>query len=264
MTDQDLRRLHEWFRSYCSAFSAPDPADQRNFTLKQEHTLRVCENSRRIARDEGLPAPEQALAEAIALFHDVGRFPQYQQYRTFKDSDSINHAALGAAVLLREQTLAALPAEERRLIVRTVALHNVFSIPPGLDDELLRQVRLIRDADKLDVWQVFLDYYSIPQQERPSAVALGLPDLPVWSPQALETLRSGRMVRLDMLTTLTDFKLLQLSWIFDLNYPASFSMVSERQYIRRMAETLPAHREIASLVHDLERYVEQRMRKGQD
>lgn len=260
ITARDVTRLREWFHDYCSSFAAADPADQRNFALKEDHSVRVCENIVHIARDEGLAATEQAIAETVALFHDVGRFPQYQRYRTFKDSESINHAALGAAVLLREKTLHALPPLVRRLIVRAVALHNVFAVPPGLDADLLQYVRLIRDADKLDIWRIFLEYYSLPPDERPSAVALGLPDQPAWSPRALETLQQQRMVRLAMLTTLTDFKLLQLSWIFDLNYASSFAIIAERQYVRRMAETLPSDPVISAAIDEVERYVRLRLK----
>ena len=57
----------------------------------------------------GLTRPGGTVAEAIALFHDVGRFPQYARYKTFRDSISTNHAALGASVLFEQERSGSLP-----------------------------------------------------------------------------------------------------------------------------------------------------------
>jgi len=69
----------------------------------------------------------------------------------------VNHAVLGAKTLLERNVLRDLPKRERSLIVRAVALHNVFILPVGLDDEILLHAKLIRDADKLDIWRVFIE-----------------------------------------------------------------------------------------------------------
>ena len=45
------------------------------------------------------------LAEIMALFHDIGRFEQYKQYRTFSDYRSEDHAALGVKVIKANRIL---------------------------------------------------------------------------------------------------------------------------------------------------------------
>lgn len=241
MEKEDLDRLRHWFAGYCRSFRTANEEDQRNFYLKEEHTWRVCANMARLTESLALDENGALLAEAVALCHDVGRFPQYRQYRTFRDADSVNHAALGVRLLIDERVLGHLPAEERSVITRAVALHNVFQLPEELDDRTLFLGRMIRDADKLDIWRVFIEYYGLPEEERASAVGLGFPDLPACSSEVLACIEHGEMVRLAMLTTLTDFKLLQLSWIFDLNFGESFRIVAERDYIGRLAATLPAN-----------------------
>ena len=157
----ELDNLEQWFSGYCRSFYTPDQADQKNILLKEEHTHNVVRNMAELAQSLRLDAAgPDAAAEAVALFHDVGRFPQYARYKTFRDSISTNHAALGAAVLIEQKVLARLPRSERDLIVRAVTLHNVFSIPAGLDEETLRAVKMIRDADKLDIWRVFMEFYG--------------------------------------------------------------------------------------------------------
>lgn len=239
MDDTCLAELRQWFAGYCRTFYTESNEDNRNIRLKEEHTREVCVFMNLLVDSLTLSPADRNLAQAVALCHDVGRFEQYRRYRTFKDSASLNHALLGARVLTEEKILATLEPAERRLIACSVALHNVFRIPAGLDGRRLLFLRLIRDADKLDIWQIFIDFYGQAEGERASAVGLGFPDLPYCTPAVVETLLRGEMVNLATLRTLNDFKLLQLSWVFDLNFPASRRLVRERGYVERLAATLP-------------------------
>ena len=262
MNRQELDNLKQWFSDYCRTFHTPNAADQQNLTLKEEHTRHVCDNMTAIARDLSLDEGSVTLAEAVALFHDVGRFPQYQKYRTFRDSVSVNHAALGAKVLLENNVLGSVLQREQDLIIRAVTLHNVFAVPEGPDPDMLRFLKMVRDADKLDIWRVALEYYAQSEAERASAVGLDLPDTADYSPEILAAVRRKEMVQMATLKTLNDFKLLQLAWIFDLNFPASVRMVAERRYIDRMAALLPDTDEIAGALDFIRQYIAGRVRKN--
>jgi len=39
--------------------------------------------------------------------------------------------------------------------------------------------------------------------------------------------------------TLTDFKLLQMGWVFDLNFPRAFEIAAKRHYLDQIRDTLP-------------------------
>jgi HD domain-containing protein len=244
----DFNRLREWFDAYCRKFLTDDEEANRNILLKEEHTRRVCVFMGRIAENLGLAEDDRLLAEAIALCHDVGRFEQYRRYRTFKDSESVNHAALGASVLRGCGILDALPDSERRTLCQTVSLHNVFRIPDGLGGSLARFVRMIRDADKLDIWRVFIEYYALPDEDRASAVGLGFPDHPRCSSAVVAEVRRGQMVDLGRVVTLNDFKLLQISWVYDLNFAISFRIAREAGYFDALAATLPASDEVKGIL----------------
>jgi hypothetical protein len=255
----DLARLHNWFAGYCRSFQTLPDDDRQPYLIKEAHTRRVCGNMARLTESLALDENDRLIAEAVALCHDVGRFPQYRQYRTFRDADSVNHGALGSRMLADERALDHLSLAERTLITQTVALHNVFQLPGQLDDRTLFFVRLVRDADKLDIWRLFIEYYALPEVERAAAVGLGLPDLPGCSAEALACLERGEMVRLVMLRTMTDFKLLQLSWIFDLNFDESFRMLEERDCIGRLAAALPSDPGIDRALRAVREYVERQL-----
>lgn len=258
MNRTDLQHLKTWFSGYCRSFFAADGEDPRPYVVKEEHTRKVCENIVQVVESLSLGERETMTAEAVGLFHDVGRFPQYRQYRTFRDSVSVNHAGLGAKVLVEENVLTGLPDKERKLITNAVTLHNVLTLPEGLDEETLLFTKLIRDADKLDIWRVFIDYYGLPESERSAVIGLALPERPGYTPEVVACLQREEMVRHDMISTQNDFKLLQLSWVFDLNFPGSFRLVSERGYMDRLAATLPEEEEVRRGVEAVKRYVERK------
>ncbi len=262
MKRDELSSLKAWFTGYCDSFSSDLDEDRKNFDVKRKHTDNVCSNMLLIAEDLKLDDERTLLAEAVALFHDVGRFPQYQQYKTFQDSISVNHATLGAKVLLENSALRGLPKEEQDLIVHAVTLHNVLTVPGELDRDLLQLVKMVRDADKLDIWRIFLEYYAQPARDKPTAVALGLPDIPEYSPEILAQLHQRKLVLLSSLKTLTDFKLLQLAWIFDLNFTASFRIVAQRNTIDRFALTLPKTDAIADAVDAVREYLNERLKNS--
>lgn len=259
MTRTEIDSLRKVFTSYCSTFHDCSPEDHRNFLLKEIHTEEVCRNMNAISSEV---FPEEVghrnLAEAVALFHDIGRFPQYRDYGTFRDSDSVNHAALGASILGREM-LDGVDAEERRIIIEAVRLHNVFTLPKRIDEQVLPFLRLIRDADKLDIWRVFIEYFDLPPEERASAAGLGFADRPECSEEVLRQVISGKMVDLATVSTLNDFKLLQLSWVFDLNFGRSIELVSERDYVGRLSATLPDDPIVCSAVAAIKGYIQDRL-----
>jgi hypothetical protein len=259
MDRKEITRLKQWFSDYCASFSMPAQEDQRNLTLKEVHTGKVCDNILEIVRDLGLDERQTMLAEVVALFHDAGRFPQYYEYRTFRDSVSINHAARGVKVLLENNVLKNFPGREQKIITDAVALHNVFTLPPGLDDETLLLAKLIRDADKLDIWRVFSEYYELPDESKWSAAGLGLPDTPGYSEGMLDHFHRREMFLLSKLKNLNDFKLLQIIWIFDLNFKPSFRMLHERGHLESIAAALPQTDEITRAMDAVRAFVTEKL-----
>ncbi|MCL4475936.1 MAG: HD domain-containing protein [Nitrospirae bacterium] len=261
MTHKDLISFRSWFSDFCRSFYSAHEEDQRNILLKEEHTRNVRGNMRRICGELSLSSEGILLAETIALFHDTGRFPQYAEYKTFIDAVSVNHALLGVEILNEKKVLADLPEKEQELVLQAVKFHNVYALPDIEDDEGLFFLKLIRDADKLDIWRVFIEYYEAPPEERASAVGLGLPEGAGYSEEVLSSLYEKRVVSLSSLKTLDDFKLLQLSWIYDLNFKASLKLLLAGNYIDRIVRTLPRSDEIRRVPPFLREYIHQRLQE---
>ncbi len=255
MTERDLGFLQSWFSRYCRSFYPGNEEDRKNLLLKEDHTRHVCENIRYIVKDMSLKNTEKMMAETIALFHDIGRFPQYAEYKTFRDSISVNHATLGTEVLSREGVLGTLPENEQRIILRAIKFHNAYAVPDIRDNDTLLFLKLIRDADKLDIWRVFIEYLALPEKDRASAAGLGLPHIPEYSENVLSCVFERRVASLSSVRTFNDFILMQLSWVYDLNFRTSFILLRERSYLKKLISTLPSTEAIGKLSLFLEEYV---------
>ena len=259
MEQENVTAVKSWFFDYCRLFYSPDEDFQRNIILKENHTLNVCENSARICREESLDDDRTMLAQVVALLHDVGRFEQYRQFRTFKDSISVNHAELGAQILEDYEVLAPFYPRERSVIAHAVELHNVYAVPAKTPADVKFMLNIVRDADKLDIWRVFFEYFNQPEDMRASAAGLGLPDRPECSPEVLDRLAQQKMVRLSSVKTLNDFKLMQLSWIYDLNFATSFRLLFERDDINNLVATLPEDEDLAEAVQVVREFAERKL-----
>jgi hypothetical protein len=64
----------------------------------------------------------------------------------------------------------------------------------------------------------------------------------------LDALAEGKVVRLEQARVLNDFKLLQISWVYDLNFTTTRQLLLEREYLTQLASTLPANNQIQSAV----------------
>jgi putative nucleotidyltransferase with HDIG domain len=259
MTSNELIFFKRWFSEFVKSFYSTNEEDQKNIFLKEEHTFNVCKNMIEITRELGLNDKDMLVAEVIALFHDIGRFPQYAKYKTFRDRKSVNHGFLGAETLIQEKILKDLPVDELELIVKAVRFHNAFSVPKSERKDIAFFIKLIKDADKLDIWRVFLEYYDATEEERASAVGLGLQDTTGYSEEILSCILRGKMAMLSQIKSLNDFKLMHLSWVYDLNYKPSFRLLSERAYIDKIISHLPHDKGVQKASSVLKEYVREKV-----
>ena len=251
-----IEQLRQRFFDYVDRFYVNNEADNQPIRLKRDHTRRVCRNARMLANKLKLSEKDTLLAEVMALFHDVGRFKQYRIYHTFKDVDSENHAALSVAEINANDFLAGLSKADRRIVLTAVEFHNALDIPDGLSERERFFLKLLRDADKLDIWKVFGEYYENEARSASDSVSLGLPDSDQYSAGALAAVRERKIVRMQEMKTLNDFKLLQISWVYDLNFVPTVEAMLEKGYINRLYAFLPHTKEITEAFEKVCQYAE--------
>ena len=263
MTEKDLTTLKRWFSDYSQSFYSSDNEDQKNIILKVDHTHNVCKNIVAIAKSLSLDDHTMRLAETVALFHDIGRFPQYARYKTFRDADSENHGLLGAKTLIGEKVLGNLSDKEGELIINAVKFHNAFAIPTVLKGDVVLLLKLIRDADKVDIFRVFIDYYESPEEDRASATAFGVPATPEYSEVMLSCILKKKVAAYSNIRTENDFKLMKLSWVYDMHFDESIRLLHKSDCFSTLISKLPQTDEIRSAMTVLRLYISERTGNGE-
>ena len=255
MNHDALNGLKQFFSTYADRYirHSKTPAP---LVLKRDHTQRVCREVLDLGLELGLCPNDLRLAETMALFHDLGRFRQYDTYGTFLDQQSENHARLSLREIHAHDVFQGVSREESRLMRKAIALHNVAELPRLADERLIFFTRLLRDADKLDIWRVVIENYTTPRPGSEQAVNLGLEDDNAFSPDAVQAIQSGTLVKSHTIRRLNDLKLMQISWVFDLNFLPTFKRVKARHYIEKIAATLPTDIRVHQAIEKVRRRME--------
>jgi HD superfamily phosphodiesterase len=259
MNKNDLKNLKKWFADYVSAFYTDDYDYNFALNVKKGHTMRVCDNIVMIGGKLGMSKPDLIIAETTALFHDLGRFKQFKKYGTFNDMISENHARLGLREMVAHKLLSICSKAEEKLIIKAVNYHNSLTLPSGENERTLHFIRLIRDADKLDIWKVFLEFFHEKNNRQNDVFVFDLPDEPEYSNEFIEALHRQTMASMKDLKTLNDFKLLQIGWIYDLNFIPSVQVVQRHNIIERIEAVLPQSKEITEAVSHAKDYLKMRL-----
>jgi hypothetical protein len=258
MNRDTVRHLQSFFNEYVSGFYSQGEDQEYDWAirLKEDHSQRVRENIISISRQLLLPEQDILLAGVLGLFHDIGRFSQYRTYRTFRDDLSENHAELGLKELAGAHVLNNVVREERRIIEKGILYHNLYELPEGEDPRCLFFSKLLRDADKLDIWRVIISYYhnENDNHSRP-ALELGLPDTPGYSKTILNDLCATKSSLSSAVKNLNDFKLLQIGWLYDINFHPTFQEINKRNYIEGIVSALPETEDIKKVAETAEQYL---------
>ena len=261
MQQTDLQYFKRWFKKYVAQFQKLSDDAIQPIILKEQHTERTCQEILLLARDLELSEGDMMLAETAALFHDIGRFPQWKYYATFIDSKSRDHAELGLEVLAEHRVLMRLTPSSRKLVHEAIRHHNLRRLPKNLSPRQFLFSRLLRDADKLDIWRVIIAH----QRERSQlleTLAGNIPSSLACSREILAELRQGKSADSNLVLNINDLRLVRLGWVFDLNFAASCREVLKRDYIEELSSPLPGSEEIKNLKEYLISYLKNRSSDG--
>ena len=253
-----LKKMHSWMTAYMNRFVTDDDVVMQGIRIKMIHTGYVTAIARELAEHLQLSPRDVQLAEIMGLFHDVGRFRQYSIYKTFNDSQSEDHADLGLKVLAEEMPyLQELPPEDAELVRFAIQNHNKKEIAPAKDQRQLVFARLLRDADKLDIYRV-LSPYLTPDGVDKAPKFIKADASQQISPEFVRDFAAGKQADYRKLRTHGDRKLIRLMWVYDVNYSWTLRKMMERGYIDLIIKYLPDQEGLDAGLHRLRTYIEQK------
>jgi hypothetical protein len=250
------KKSRQFFDSFLMFYSGWNKGQISKVEIKKRHSERVAELSGLIAASLNLDREEVALARSIGLLHDIGRFPQLLKYNTFDDSASEDHSKMALEELERVVFFQGLAAETAVVARHAIFNHNKEEIPGDLSDQEYLFCRIIRDADKLDNLQALTDYYANPSDPANQALALNVAGGRGISEPVVLAAKNGRTVRLEHVRTGDDVKVMQLSWVYDINFKASFRILASGQYVDKIYRALPKRDDVFDIYRVARIYLE--------
>ena len=246
-----LARNADWMRDYMKSYYNEDEQIQHAMLLKEAHTGRVQKIIRELAIHLGLNEEDVALAEIMGLLHDVGRFRQFTVYRTFKDHLSEDHATAGLKLMEEYRLLDGLLPWEQSLVRFAVERHNKKAIGSAPDACHLGYAKMLRDADKLDIYHVLEPFL-------PSEDGSGV------SPNFIEKFVEGVQCDYTMVGTEDDKKLVRLMWAYDIYFSWTLKRIEERGYLEKLIHCLPKGEKVENGVARLRGYVRKKLAETDD
>lgn len=224
---------------------------------KVEHTLRVADISLEIAKGLNLSEEEQKLAYIIGILHDIGRFRQIKLYNTYSDQKSkISHAKLGIEILFDENKIYDfIDVRDYDSIIKTAILnHSILKIEDGLTEKELLFSKIIRDADKLDIFDMFTYDDLIAM-----GVDSGFNDSDNYSEIVLKSFFDNKQVTRENHKYLLDWFINAIAFVYDVNFKESFNILKDRDYmsiiLSNMKEIKKENAEVVNVLDNMNDHI---------
>ena len=217
--------IEEEFKKYVSKFDLNDDSISR----KYYHSLRVMNKARKIAESIELSEEYINIATVVGLLHDYGRFEQWKRYHTFADGKSIDHGDLGVEILFDEKEIEKydIKKENYRIIYNAIKYHNKLEISEDLTKEEKIICKIIRDADKLDIYELLLD-----------GKIVFIDDNNPINSEVEKQFFENNSINKKIVKNESNRILLRLAMIYDINFKWSLEYIKNNKIVDKMLELL--------------------------
>ncbi|OSS42942.1 Metal-dependent phosphohydrolase [Desulfurella amilsii] len=251
-------KLKLWFDNYADNIIKDNFSKRQSLGLKRIHTHNVCKESLKIMQRYRKNQNCSLSSYIIALFHDVGRFEQYVKYNTFNDAVSKNHAELSIKIMMENDLLKNVNDYTKNIIIEAIENHNKAYLPKLNDHKLIFLSKVVRDADKIDIYRIITQNYI---SEKPNdAVNLELLASVDISENVYKNILNGQCVKYEDLKTITDLKILHLSWVYDINFIYTFERIKKEFYLEKIYNVLPKNKDTQLIYQKVRDFIVQKLK----
>lgn len=221
-----MDNYYKIFNNYIKQYDFKEPM----IRLKFHHTYRVVEFCREIAESLELNDEDIKIAMLTGLFHDIGRFNQWQQFNTFIDEKSFDHGDEAYKILSENDFI---EDKYKEIVLISVKNHNKYMIEPNLDERTKLFCNIVRDADKLDIMRE--QGNEIKQSEI------------VLKKELLDSIYNEKICGNNYITNEVDSIIRMISWVYDLNFKYSYQFLLDSGIINKKFELLEIYGETEEL-----------------
>lgn len=218
--------LEEAFKEYVKNYNPED----KQVKLKIHHIERVANLARKMAEKLNLSEEDIQLAELIGLLHDIGRFEQIRLYHTFVDRKSVNHGELGAKILFEDGLIRNFIETDEfdEIIKKAIINHNRGKIEDGLTKRQLLHSKLVRDADKTDIFYLLItgDEKTVWEVENMNNETV--------TDEIFREFIEDKHIDYKNIQTGGDRLVAHFAYIYDLYFRTTFTIFKEKNYVEKL------------------------------
>ena len=204
-----------------------------------------------------LDKEEILLAKLIGLLHDIGRFPQWQKYKTFSDSESVDHADMGVEYLFKDGHIREYIEDSKydNIIEKAIKYHNKFSEDlkkEEFSEKEMLFVKMIRDMDKVDIYKQAAVTYNL------------VFDANELSEEVLAEFKKEKEIRYSLVKKRknSDKVVIWLAFIFDINFNESFDILVETDNFDLFLSTIDVKEDSENLFRKLKEICFDKINRG--
>lgn len=231
LTQKVLERFGKFADSYVRG---ADIKESEGYLLKKQHTIRVLGKVDEILlRSPTIDNETKLVIELTAILHDIGRFPEWKNTRSFSGILGVDHCEIGAIMLENGMIKKFIPEERKydSIIILAVREHGKITLPENLSKQQLTVCQVIRDADRLDIFYECANELTFDILYR--SRKLGNKKL---SEEVRKKLIAGEPMQFDIINSKLDMLALRIGLIKQLSTVASMRYVSDSNIANKMID----------------------------
>ena len=224
----DIEIAKKEFIKYAEKYDLTFPKMKR----KLEHSFRVMENAEKIAESLKLNREQCELAKLIGLIHDIGHFEETKVKHILKEDRKIDHGDYGVDTLEKDEYIRKYIDESKydKIILKAIKNHNKFKIEDGLSEEELLFAKIIRDADKLDIFYEGAEIFWTEEEKIEKINNSEITD------EVIEAFNKHIYLDRKDLKTKADSIINFIAAIFDFNFRYNFEVIKRENYINKILD----------------------------
>ena len=241
----DIEKIKKNFKIHAEKYDMNDIAIIRKFY----HSYRVMDFCMLLAKYNNFNDDDTNIAMLVGLLHDYSRFEQWTNYKTYSDIKSIDHGDLAVERLFKDREILnyCKNIEYYDEIYDAIKYHNKYSYPEYLSEHNKLLCKIIRDADKLDI------FYLLGINKE-----LMVEDDGIISNKVKEDFYNNKSISRLNCENKNDDILLSIAMIFDLNFNYSFKYIKDMKLIDKIYENIENKTIFEPYFNYINQYIEKR------
>lgn len=205
--------------------------EDEDLSYKYKHSFRVKDNMAVLAKNMSLPIKDVNLAMFIGLFHDYGRFPQYDITGGFDDK-LLDHGDYGANYLkehIEVMDFYNIDKKDYEIVYKAIKNHNKYNLEDTLSKRELLFCNMLRDCDKLDILYAIgnIDIKKVLYEDNLEISKL-----------VKDTFYQRKLIPKNIYNNLSDRIVGLFSYVFDINFYLSIEMIKYNNYFSKIYDRL--------------------------